>query len=165
MGIQIMSVLANVHSQLIASSGVVLQPHVRLDQELPFLDPHEDPVQYIKEIFIQWCEGRSDRLPTWVQFLDVLRSIGLTELSQKIEAFLKGTHLYYMSSILKLVCTCLIYFSYMIPYPQYMRRGFHFYKFNAVNSPLMDAPNSAHMGLCTDWKFNKNNVHFFQLAI
>ena len=104
MGIQIASVLADRHSQLIASSGVVLQPHVRLDQELPFLDPHEDPVQYIKEIFIQWCEGRSDRLPTWVQFLDVLRSIGLTELSQQIETFLKGMHLYYMSSILKLVC-------------------------------------------------------------
>ncbi len=100
MGIQIASVLADRHSQLIASSGVVLQPHVQLNKELPLPDPQENSVEYIKEIFIQWCEGRSDRLPTWVQFLDVLRSIGLTELSQQIETFLKGICTFVLCQVL-----------------------------------------------------------------
>ncbi len=77
MGIDIVSVLANSHSQLTKSTGV----------ELPDLNPQIDPMYYATRLFVTWCELHH---PTWQQLLDVLQDIGLTELSQQIDAFMRG---------------------------------------------------------------------------
>ncbi len=77
MGIDIESVLANSHSQLAQSTGV----------ELPDLDPQTDPMDYVEQVIVTW---RRLHHPTWQQLLDVLQDIGLAELSQQIDAFMRG---------------------------------------------------------------------------
>ncbi len=77
MSIDIESVLANSHSQLTQSTGV----------ELPDLDPQTDPVYYVQQVIVTW---RRLHHPTWQQLLDVLQDIGLAELSQQIDAFMRG---------------------------------------------------------------------------
>ena len=88
MGIQIVSALANIHSKLITTSGVQLQLQVQL--RIVFPDPQRDPGQYVEEVFSQWSAGHSHRPPTWRHLLEVLRDIGLQELSQQIDTFMKG---------------------------------------------------------------------------
>ena len=91
MGIQIVSVLAKLHSPLTSSSGVELQQrkdHHGLQIVLP--DPDEEPAQYVLEVVLQWSAGHSRHPPTWKQLLTVLQHIGLVPLSQQIEEFLKG---------------------------------------------------------------------------
>ena len=70
MGIQIVSAMANIHSQLITTSGV----------QLPKL-PDISHVQYVEDVISQWSVGCSHRPPTWRHLLEVLRDIGLLELS------------------------------------------------------------------------------------
>ena len=82
MGIQIVSALTNIHSQLTATSGVQLYGH-----NIP--DPNKSPDQYVKEVISQWSVGRSHHPPTWRHLLEVLRDIGQLELSQHIEMFMK----------------------------------------------------------------------------
>ena len=77
MGIQIVSVLANSLSQLAQSTGV----------ELPDLDPQRDPVYYANLVIATWHRLHH---PTWQQLLDVLKDIGQAELSQQIDAFMRG---------------------------------------------------------------------------
>ena len=91
MGIQIVSVLAKLHSPLSSSSGVELQARVdRYGHEIALPDPDEDPAQYVVEVVLQWSAGRSRQPPTWRQLLTLLQDIGLVPLSQQIEEFLKG---------------------------------------------------------------------------
>ena len=91
MGIQIVSVLAKLHSPLTSSSGVELQPRVDDDgDEIALPDPDEEPAQYVVEVVLQWSAGRSRHPPTWRQLLTVLQDIGFVPLSQQIEEFLKG---------------------------------------------------------------------------
>ena len=91
MGIQIVSVLAKLHSPLTSSSGVELQPRVdRYGRKIALPDPVEEPAQYVGEFVLQWSAGHSHRPPTWRQLLTVLQDIGLVPLSQQIEEFLKG---------------------------------------------------------------------------
>ena len=89
MGIQIVSALANIHSQLTTTSGVQLQLN-RYGRQVALPDPQTDPGRYVKEVFSQWSAGRSHRPPTWRHLLEVLRDIGLVELSQQIDTFIKG---------------------------------------------------------------------------
>ncbi len=89
MGIQIKSVLANIHSQFTTSSGVMLVTTYE-GRKLTLSDPHKDPVSYIEKVIVWWSIGRGRHPPTWRHLLDVLQDIGLIELSQQIEAFLKG---------------------------------------------------------------------------
>ncbi len=77
MGIQIVSVLANSLSQLAQSTGV----------ELPDLDPQRNPVYYVNHVIATWHRLHH---PTWQQLLDVLKDIGQAELSQQIDAFMRG---------------------------------------------------------------------------
>ncbi len=77
MGIDIVSVLANSYSQLSKSTGVGLT--VR--------DPQKVPEYYVTRLLVTWCERRH---PTWQHLLEVLQNIGLTELSQQIDAFMRG---------------------------------------------------------------------------
>ena len=93
MGIQIVSVLAKLHSPLTSSSGVELQPRVDHGYQITLPDPDEEPAQYVVEVVLQWSAGRSRRPPTWRQLLTVLQDIGLVPLSQQIEEFLKGKYL------------------------------------------------------------------------
>ena len=89
MEIQIVSALANNHSQLMNASGVEPQ----LDQggrKIVFPDPLTDPGLYVKEVFAQWSAGHSHHPPIWRHLLEVLRDIGLLELSQQIDTFMKG---------------------------------------------------------------------------
>ena len=90
MGIQIVSVLAKLHSPFTSSSGVELQPHNKYGWVIALPDPDEEPAQYVVEVVLQWSAGRSRRPPTWRQLLTVLQDIGLVPLSQQIEEFLKG---------------------------------------------------------------------------
>lgn len=104
MGIQIVSVLANKYSVLETSSGVKLMD--RFDSrkgEVTFTYSEKNPVLKVREITRQWLWGRSHRPPTWKQLLDVLQDIDLTELSQQIEAFMKGNTIL-QHTILSLVC-------------------------------------------------------------
>jgi len=86
MGIPIVSVLAKLHYPLTSSSGVKLQSRYGI----AFPDPDEESAQYVMEVVLQWSDGRSHRPPTWRQILTVLQDIGLVQLSQLIEDFLKG---------------------------------------------------------------------------
>ena len=90
MGIQIVSALANIHSQLMNASGVQLKEDYSHGWKIPLPDPQTDPGWYVEEVFSQWSAGHSHRPPTWRHLLEVLRDIGLLELSQQIETFMKG---------------------------------------------------------------------------
>ena len=91
MGIQMVSVLAELHSTLTSSSGVELQPRVDDDgDEIALPDPNTKPAKYVEEVILQWSAGRSCRSPTWRQLLTVLQDMDLIQLSQQIEEFIKG---------------------------------------------------------------------------
>ena len=91
MGIKIISALANIHSQLSTASGVQLQQQVdRRGCKIPLPIPRRDPSNYVEEVISQWSAGHSHRPPTWRQHLEVLRDIGLLELSQQIDTFMQG---------------------------------------------------------------------------
>ena len=91
MGIQIVSVLAKLHSILKSLSGVELQPRVDGDGDvLAIPDPSMEPAKYVEEVMLQWSAGRSHRPPTWKQLLTILQDISLVQLSQQIEEFMKG---------------------------------------------------------------------------
>ena len=88
MGVHIISILADIHYQLTTSAGVQLQPQIE-NGSLP--DPQSHPCQYVEEVISQWSAGRSPRPPTWRELLQVLQDIGLLELRQQIEVYVKGT--------------------------------------------------------------------------
>ena len=90
MGIQIVSTLANIHSQLMSASGVQLKEQNEYGHQIVLPDPQRDPGRYVEEVFSQWSAGCSHRPPTWRHLLEVLRDIGLLELSQQIDTFMKG---------------------------------------------------------------------------
>ena len=92
MGIQIVSALANIHSQLVVTSGVQLKEQDEYGWELvlPLPDPQSHPCWYVEEVFSHWSARRSHRPPTWRHLLEVLRDIGLLGLSQQIDTFMKG---------------------------------------------------------------------------
>ena len=95
MGIQIVSVLAKLHSSLMSSSRVELQPRIYYEDgyrcEIALPDPDEESSQYVVEVILQWsAEEQSHRPSTWRELLAVLQDIGLELLSQQIEEFLKG---------------------------------------------------------------------------
>ncbi len=77
MGIRFVSVLANSLSQLAQSTGV----------ELSDLDRQNNPVYYVHLVIATWHRLHH---PTWQQLLDVLKDIGQAELSQQIDAFMRG---------------------------------------------------------------------------
>ena len=95
MGVQIVSVLAEHHSTLTYSSGVELQPHVHRGREIALPDANTEPAKYVEEVILQWSAGRSCRSPTWRQLLTVLQDIGLVDLSQQIQEFIKGKNHYF----------------------------------------------------------------------
>ena len=96
MGIQIVSVLAERHSALTSSSGVELRPHVDYDRhEIALPNPNTEPAKCVEEVIFQWSTGRSHRFPTWRQLLTVLQDIGLVDLSQQIQEFIKGKNHYF----------------------------------------------------------------------
>ena len=86
MGVHIVSVLADIHSQLTSTSQVQLQ---RTWKRLP--DPQTDPGRYVVEVVSQWSAGHSPRPATWTELLQVIQDIGQQQLSQQIEAYMKGT--------------------------------------------------------------------------
>ena len=91
MGIEIVSVLAEIHSTLISSTGVELQPRVDDDgDEIALPDPITETAKYVEEVILQWAAGCSHRPPTWRQLLTVLQDMDLIQLSQQIEEFIKG---------------------------------------------------------------------------
>ena len=56
-------------------------------------DPQRDPVLYVEEVIVQWSKRRSLRPPTWKQLLEVFQEMGLREMSQQIEAFMRGKNI------------------------------------------------------------------------
>ncbi len=95
MGIQIVSVLASSYISKLTSS-VVSELQQEFDDEgknIAFPNPLIDPIRYVEEVIAQWSRGHSDRLPTWRQLFLVLQDIGVPELSQQMEAFMKGKNI------------------------------------------------------------------------
>ena len=93
MGIQIVSVLAKLHSPFTSSSGVELRPRVDdYGDGITLPHPDEKSAQYVVEVVLQWSDGRSRHPPTWRQLLTVLQDIGLVSLRQQIEDFLNGIY-------------------------------------------------------------------------
>ena len=91
MGVHIVSVLANIHYQIITTSGVQLQPQVdKSGYIIPLPDPQRAPGPYVEEVISQWSAGSGLHPPTWRELLQVLQDIGQLELRQQIEAFMKG---------------------------------------------------------------------------
>ena len=95
MGIQFVSILAEHHSALTSSSGVKLQPRVHRGREIALPDANREPAKYVEEVIFQWSAGRSCRFPTWRELLAVLQDIGLVDLSQQIQEFMKGKNHYF----------------------------------------------------------------------
>ncbi len=89
MGIRIVSVLANSLYQLAQSTRI----------KLPDLMPQRDPVYYVNLVIATWHRLHH---PTWQQLLDVLHDIGQRELSQQIDAFMRGKLILKDKSIIKL---------------------------------------------------------------
>ena len=90
MGIQIVSALANIYSQLTTTSGVQLQKQDEYACQIVLPDPRTDPGQYVEDLFSLWSAGHSHRPPTWRHLLELLQDIGLQELSRQIDTFMKG---------------------------------------------------------------------------
>ena len=91
MGIQIRSALANIHSRLAVASGVKLKVQVdKYGKKIPLPNPDIDPGQYVEEVIFQWSAGNSNHPPTWKYLLEILQDIGLLELSQQINMYMKG---------------------------------------------------------------------------
>ena len=91
MGIQIRSVLANIHAQLATTAGVKLKARVnRHGKEIPLPNPDTDPGHYVDEVIFQWSAGNGNHPPTWKYLLEILQDIGLLELSQQINMYMKG---------------------------------------------------------------------------
>ncbi len=96
MGIQIVSVLASSYISKLTSSSGVTELQQEFDEEgkiIALPDPLIDPIRYVEEVISQWSRGHSDRLPTWRQLFLVLQDIGAPELSQQMEAFMKGKNI------------------------------------------------------------------------
>ena len=99
MGIRIVSALAKVYSKVTTRSG--LQPEgVRDDDgyEIELANPQDKPSKYVMEVMYWWSTGHSYRPCTWRELLDVLREVGLQELSQQIEAYMKGMIFFLLAS-------------------------------------------------------------------
>ena len=95
MGIQTVSALANIHCQVMITSGVQLPAQLsRYGRKIVLLDPPTDPSRYVEEVFSQLSARRSRPPPTWIHLLEVLRDIGLLELSQQIDTFMEGKEWY-----------------------------------------------------------------------
>ncbi len=97
MGIQIVSVLASSYISKLTSSSVVTELQQKFDEEgknIALPDPQIDPICYVEEVIAQWSRGHSNRLPTWRQLFLVLQDIGVPELSQQMEAFMKGKNIW-----------------------------------------------------------------------
>ncbi len=91
MGIQIVSVLADSYSQLATSSGVEVHLNVpKGAQSTAFPNTSNKQPQYVKDLISMWSSGHSHRPSTWGHLLNVLKDIGFMELSQQIDAFMKG---------------------------------------------------------------------------
>ena len=95
MGIQIVSLLAEHHSKLTSSSGVKLQQRVHRGRKVALPDANTEPAKYVEEVMFQWSAGRSRRFPTWRELLTVLQDIGLVNLSQHIQEFIKSKNHYF----------------------------------------------------------------------
>ena len=91
MGIQIVSALAKVYSEVATRAGLQLKG-VRLP------DPQEEPSNYVNEVISLWSAGHSHLPPTWRELLDVLQDVGLLELSQQIEAYMEGEFFFLLES-------------------------------------------------------------------
>ena len=95
MGIEIISVLAKNCSQLSTISGVKLQEQVDSQgHRISLADPQKAPGKYVEEVISQWSIGNSHRPPIWRELLQVLQNIGLPELSQQIDVYIKGKYFY-----------------------------------------------------------------------
>ncbi len=88
MGIQIVSVLADSYSQLATSSGVEVQLNVA--QSTALLNASNNQLTHVEDLISMWSSGFSHRPSTWGHLLTVLKDIGFMELSQQIDAFMKG---------------------------------------------------------------------------
>ena len=83
-GIQVITSLAKVHTELIKAAGITLDKTVHL-QLL------SDPVKAVKFVISQWeSPGKSRHPPTWTSLFNVLKKLELNKLSVQIEDYLTG---------------------------------------------------------------------------
>ena len=91
MEVEIVSAIANIHYQLTVTSGVQLRSQIdRHGYEMALPDPQREAGQYVEEVISQWSAGHSPHPPTWRKLLQLLQDIGLQEIRQQIEGYMKG---------------------------------------------------------------------------
>ena len=79
-GIQVVTSLAKVHTELIQAAGITLEHRLV-----------SDPAQAVEIVISQWeSPGKSRLSPTWMSLFDVLKKLELNELSVQIEDYLSG---------------------------------------------------------------------------
>ena len=87
-GIQVVTSLAKVHTELIQAAGITLEHRLV-----------SDPTQAVEIVISQWqSPGKSRLPPTWTSLFGILKKLELKELSVQIEDYLSGewrlNHLY-----------------------------------------------------------------------
>ena len=84
-GIQVVTSLAKVNTELVKAAGINLSSWIDLRQLL------SDPVKSVEIVISQWkSPGKSRLSPTWTSLFDVLKKLELNELSVQIEDYLTG---------------------------------------------------------------------------
>ena len=79
-GIQVVTSLAKVHTELIQAAGITLEHRLV-----------SDPAQAVEVVISQWeSPGKSRHPPTWASLFHVLKKLELNELSVQIEDYLSG---------------------------------------------------------------------------
>ena len=83
-GIQVVTSLAKVHTELIRAVGITLNETVR--HQLP-----SDRAKAVEVVINQWeSPGKSCLPPTWTSLFGILKKLELKELCVQIEDYLSG---------------------------------------------------------------------------
>ena len=83
-GIQVVTSLAKVHTELIKAVGITLDETVR--RQLA-----SDRAKAVEIVISQWeSPGKSRHPPTWTSLFNVLKKLEMNELSVQIEDYLTG---------------------------------------------------------------------------
>ena len=79
-GIQVVTSLAKVHTELIQAAGITLEHRLV-----------SDPAEAVEIVINQWeSPGKSRLPPTWTSLFGILKKLELKELSVQIEDYLSG---------------------------------------------------------------------------
>ena len=92
MGIQIVSAMAEHDFALESLFVEERSSYFNRKHEIVSPDTNRELAKYVEEVILRWSAGRILHCPppTWRRLLTVLQAIGLIQLSQQIQEFIKG---------------------------------------------------------------------------